>query len=193
MNLYLLQQYQFIQQLYSNNNYLDILLNIDDFFDILHLYAYKNWLDAQVVDVKFLKYFTVVTLKADRNEKDKSKDKCPDPKGGILLTKYDCKVEYTKTTEKLPVEVKSKNDVVFDKKLDKYRPKIEDNDIWLIEIYIPNKHIINDTVYDLQAVQDKLEDEKNNDNSGLDSVTSNNDETSNAEGDMSANMGGVGQ
>lgn len=177
MNLYLLQQYQFIQQLYNNNNYLDVLLNIDDFFDILHLYAYKNWLDAEVVDVKFMKYFTALTLKANRNDDDRTKDCCPDPKGGILLTKYDCKVEYTKTTEKLPREVKDKNDVVLDKKTGKYRPKIDTNKIWLIDILIPNKHIINNTVYDLQAVQDKLDDEKEIDNSNLESVTSNNDES----------------
>lgn len=177
MNLYLLQQYQFIQQLYNNSNYLDVLLNIDDFFDILHLYAYKNWLEAEVVDVKFMKYFTSITLKTNRNDKDKSKDCCPDPKGGILLTKYDCKVEYTKSTEKLPREVKGKDDVVFDKRREKYRPKIDNNDIWLVDILIPNKHIINDTVYDLQAVQDKLDDEKEIDDNGLESITSNNDET----------------
>lgn len=171
MNLYLLQQYQFIQKLYNNNNYLDVLLNIDDFFDILHLYAYKNWLEAEVVDVKFMKYFTSITLKALRDDKDKSKDMCPDPKGGILLTKYDCKVEYTKTTEKMPREIKDKNDVVLDKKTGKYRPKIDTNKIWLIDILIPNKHIINNTVYDLQAVQDKLDDEKEIDNSGLDSIS----------------------
>lgn len=179
MNLYLLQQYQFIQQLYNNSNYLDVLLNVDDFFDILHLYAYKNWLEAEVVDVKFMKYFVSITLKANRNDKDKSKDKCPDPKGGILLTKYDCKVEYTKTKEKLPREVKSKDDVVMDKRRGVYRPKIDTNDIWLVDILIPSKHIINDTVYDLQAVQDKLEDEKDSDNDSLDSITSNNDNVSN--------------
>ena len=32
-------------------------------------------------------------MKANRSE-DKSKDKCPDPKAGVVLTKYDCKVEY---------------------------------------------------------------------------------------------------
>ena len=62
MNLYLLQQYQFIQQLYNNSNYLDVLLNVDDFFDILHLYAYKNWLEAEVLDVKLMKYFVSIKI-----------------------------------------------------------------------------------------------------------------------------------
>ena len=34
MNLFLLQQYQFINDIYKNENYLDVLMNIDDFFDI---------------------------------------------------------------------------------------------------------------------------------------------------------------
>ena len=62
MNLYLLQQYQFIQRLYKNESYLDVLMNIDDFFDILHIYAFPNWLDAEVVDVKFMKYFTNIVI-----------------------------------------------------------------------------------------------------------------------------------
>jgi hypothetical protein len=177
MNLYLLQQYQFIQQLYNNSNYLDILMNVDDFFDILHIYSYKNWLEAEVVDAKFLKYFTNIVLKADRNDKDRSKDKCPDPKGGILLTKYDCKVEYIKTTEKKPREVHTKDDVVFDNRRGKYIPRIDDNDIWVVQLMIPNKHLINNTVYDLQAAQDKLNDDTKSDNADLDSVTTNNDET----------------
>ena len=99
MNLYLLQQYQFIQRLYKNNSYLDVMMNIDDFFDILNVYAFPKWLDAQVVDVTFMKYYTNVILKADRDDKNKEKYMCPDPKAGVLLTKYDCKVEYIKSNE----------------------------------------------------------------------------------------------
>lgn len=177
MNLYILQQYQFIQQLYKNSSYLDVLMNIDDFFDILNVYAFPNWLDAQVVDVKFMKYYTNVILKADRNDKDKTLDKCPDPRGGVLLTKYDCQVEYTKTTEDMPAEVKTFKDVVVDKKTGKQRPKMEHKDIWLIDILIPNKHIINDNIYDLEAIQQKLQDD-NEISGSTESVVSNGDEVS---------------
>lgn len=174
MNLYLLQQYQFIQQLYKNNNYLDILLNIDDFFDILHIYAFSNWLDAEVVDVKFMKYFTNIILKSPRDD-NKKKDKCPDPKAGIILTKYDCKVEYEKTTEIVPKEVSSSKDMVYDKKTGRERPKMETKKIWLIDIMIPNKHIINDNVYDLDAIQQKIED-KDDESDSMENIVSNNDE-----------------
>lgn len=174
MNLYLLQQYQFIQRLYKNENYLDVLMNVDDFFDILHIYAFPNWLDSEIVDVKFMKYFTNIILKSPRSD-DKKEDKCPDPKAGIILTKYDCKVDYIKSYETLPKEVNSENDVVIDDKTGKQRPKMERKKIWLVDILIPNKHIINDTVYDLEAIQNKLEDE-NDEEENLESVVSNNDE-----------------
>ena len=174
MNLYLLQQYQFIQRLYKNENYLDVLMNIDDFFDILHIYTFPNWLDAEVVDVKFMKYFTNIILKTPRSD-NKKEDKCPDPKAGVVLTKYDCKVDYIKSYELLPKDVESENDVVIDDKTGKQRPKLERKNIWLVDILIPNKHIINDTVYDLEAIQNKLEDEDEEDEN-LESVVSNNDE-----------------
>lgn len=174
MNLYLLQQYQFIQRLYKNENYLDVLMNIDDFFDILHIYAFPNWLDAEVVDVKFMKYFTNIILKTPRSD-NKKEDKCPDPKAGVVLTKYDCKVDYIKSYELLPKDVESENDVVIDDKTGKQRPKLERKNVWLVDILIPNKHIINDTVYDLEAIQNKLEDEDEEDEN-LESVVSNNDE-----------------
>lgn len=174
MNLYLLQQYQFIQRLYKNENYLDVLMNIDDFFDILHIYAFPNWLDAEVVDVKFMKYFTNIILKTPRSD-NKKEDKCPDPKAGVVLTKYDCKVDYIKSYELLPKDVESENDVVIDDKTGKQRPKLERKNVWLVDILIPNKHIINDTVYDLEAIQNKLEDEDEEDEN-LENVVSNNDE-----------------
>ena len=40
---------------------------------------------------------------------------------------------------------------------------------------IPNKHIINDNVYDLDAIQKKLDDEDDNDEN-IESVVSNGDE-----------------
>lgn len=174
MNLYLLQQYQFIQRLYKNENYLDVLMNIDDFFDILHIYAFPNWLDSEVVDVKFMKYFTNIILKSPRSD-NKKEDKCPDPKAGVILTKYDCKVDYIKSYELLPKDVESEKDVVIDDKTGKQRPKLERKNVWLVDILIPNKHIINDTIYDLEAIQNKLEDENEKDEN-LESVVSNNDE-----------------
>lgn len=165
MNLFLLQQYKFIQDLYKNEDYTDILINIDDFFDILNVYTFPNWLDAEVVELKFFKYYTNIILKAPLN-------KMPHPKGAQLLIKYDCQIKYKKTKEVLPVEVKEKDDVYFDQKSGDFRPKVEEKEVWLVDILIPNKHIINDQVYDLESAQEKVEDEQE-DNENMENVVTN--------------------
>lgn len=155
MNLYILSQYQFIQNLYRNENYLDILINISDFFDILNIYAFPNWLDAEVVDLKVKKYFTNIVLKSPIN-------KVPNPKGAIILGKYDCIVKYKQTTEYIPVAPKSDKDYIYDEKTGEMKPKIKKRKIFIVDIMIPNKHIINDKIYDLEAVQQKLDREAQN-------------------------------
>ena len=156
MNLFILSQYKLIQQLYKNENFLDSLINIDDFFDILGLYVFPNWLDCEVVEVKYLKYFTNIKLKSPYK-------KMPHPKGSVLLTKYDCQVKYIKTTEYLPKEVKSIDDTVIDKENGERKPKVEKKNVWIIDILIPNKMIVNDDIYDLEDVQNKLKDEQETD------------------------------
>lgn len=164
MNLFLLQQYKFIQDLYKNEDYIDILINIDDFFDILNVYVFPNWLDAEVVGVKFYKYFTNIKIKTPY-------DKMPHPKGAQILIKYDCQVKYTKTKEIVPVEVKSKKDIYIDKD-GEFKPKVEEKEVWIVDILIPNKHIINDNVFDLEKVQGKLEEEEE-DNEDMENVVTN--------------------
>lgn len=165
MNLFLLQQYKFIQDLYKNENFIDILINIDDFFDILNVYAFPNWIDSEIVGVDFMKYFTQIKLKTPI-------DKMPHPKGAQVLLKYDCHIKYKKTKEVVPVEVKSNKDVYFDNKSGEYKPKVEEKECWIIDILIPNKHIINEKIYDLETMQDKVEEIQEKDDE-LESVVEN--------------------
>lgn len=167
MNLFILSQYKLIQQLYKNENFLDSLINIDDFFDILGLYVFPNWLDCEVVEVKYLKYFTNIKLKSPYK-------KMPHPKGSILLTKYDCQVKYIKTTEYLPKEVNDIEDTVIDKKTGERKPKVEKKKVWIVDILIPNKMIVNDDVYDLEDVQNKLKDEQET-NDDMENILTNED------------------
>ena len=108
MNLFILSQYKLIQELYKNDDFFEILINIDDFFDLINLYVFPNWLNAEVVNVDFLKYFTSITLKTPY-------DKMLHPKGAQLLLKYDCQVKYRETYEYVPKEVKSVEDTYVDK------------------------------------------------------------------------------
>lgn len=165
MNLFILSQYKLIQELYKDETFLDTIINIDDFFDILNLYVYPNWLDCEVVEVKFLKYFTSVQLKSPYN-------KMPHPKGAVLLTKFDCQVKYKETYEYVVKEVNDIKDTYIDKKTGERKPKVEKKKVWIIDMLIPNKHIINDEVYDLENAQEKIADEQDI-NEDMENVISN--------------------
>lgn len=168
MNLFILTQYKLIQELYKDNTFLDTLINIDDYFDVLNLYVYPNWLDCEIVDVKFLKYFTSIQLKSPYS-------KMPHPKGAVLLTKFDCQVKYKETYEYVVKEVNSIDDTYIDKKSGDRKPKVEKKKCWIIDILIPNKHIINDEIYDLDDAQIKIEEDQD-DNEDLENAITN-DET----------------
>lgn len=156
MNLFILSQYKLIQELYKNDDFFEILINIDDFFDILNLYVFPNWLEAEVVDVDFLKYFTSITLKTPY-------EKMPHPKGAQLLLKYDCQVKYRETYEYVPRDVKVLSDTYLDKRTGERKPKAEKKKVWIIDLLIPNRYLINDNVFDLEGVQNKIKDDKNAD------------------------------
>jgi hypothetical protein len=171
MNLFILSQYKLIQELYKDNSFLDTVINIDDFFDILNLYVYPNWLDCEIVEIKFLKYFTSVKLKSPYN-------KMPHPKGAVLLTKFDCQVKYKETYEYVVKEVHGVKDTYIDQKSGERKPKVEKKKVWIIDMLIPNKHIINDEIYNLEDAQDKINiDQEMEEN--MENVVSNG-----AEGDM---------
>ena len=153
MNLFILSQYKLIQELYKNDEYLDILLSVADFFDLMNLFAFPNWENAEIVNVDFLKYFTVLTLRAPYY-------KMPHPKGGLLLTKLDCHVKYHETKEAVLKQVKSIKDTYIDKKTGERKPKVIKRKCWQIDIMIPNKYLINDNIFDLEAMQAKVNNDK---------------------------------
>lgn len=154
MNLFILSQYKLIQELYKNDDFFEILINIDDFFDLINLYVFPNWLNAEVVNVDFLKYFTSITLKTPY-------DKMLHPKGAQLLLKYDCQVKYRETYEYVPKEVKDVSDTYLDRRTGERRPKAEKKKCWIVDILIPNRYLINDNVFDLEGVQMKIKDDQN--------------------------------
>lgn len=152
MNLFILTQYKLIKQLYRNKDAMDIMLSVEDFFDVLNLYVFPNWFDAEVVDLDSRKYYTIVTLKTPY-------EKMPHPKGAVLLTKFDCKVEYKETTEAVMRDVVTISDEYYDAVNDKYRPKIDKKKCWCVTVMIPNRLIMNDNVFDLELAQKKMKED----------------------------------
>lgn len=172
MNLYLLQQYQFINTLYRNNSYTDILCNIDSFFDLLGVYVYPNWFESEIVDMKFYKYFTEIMLRQPQ-------DKKPAEEGAELLKKYNCQIEYLKAEDFKAKQINSPKDVEWSGKLERYIPKLEKEKIWVVSVLIPNKYILNDELFNVGEIQKKLDLEQDTDVELAQDIT---DELNNEEG-----------
>jgi hypothetical protein len=57
---------QAVQTLYDQDGLLDILLGVEEYFDNMDLYAYKNWIYGEVVEGPIVsKYWVEITLKFD--------------------------------------------------------------------------------------------------------------------------------
>lgn len=156
MNLYILQQYQFYNSIYRNDSCLDILCNISELFDLLGVYVYPNWYDAEVIDLKYYKYFTEILLRSPIK-------KMPHPNGSQVLLKYNCQVEYRKTKDYKMKNIESKDDMKWSDKLGRYIPKLEEEEIWVVSVLIPNKYILADNVYNIDDIQEKLDTEQETD------------------------------
>jgi len=158
MNLYILQQYKFIKQLFQHDDLVDVLIAIEDFLDILGMYSFENWEKGQVVGSEIKKYYTILTLKYPY-------DDMPNPKFKKILEKYKCIVNFREADDYLPIDnPKETDDTYIDKETGLRKNKIKKEKIWLVEIMIPRKYIENETLYDLDAIQEFLDEDKEEEN-----------------------------
>lgn len=87
-----------IQSLYDQSGLLDILIGIEEYFDNMDLYAYKNWIYGEVVqgpDVS--KYWVELTLKY-------TPETFPDPRGLMIFDKTDTKIQLKQDFEIVPIQ-----------------------------------------------------------------------------------------
>ena len=154
----------------ANGTLLDMLIEFEHVFDKQGLYVYDNWKYGEIVEGPSLsRYWLYVQLMYPYK-------KMPDPAGARRLLEIGCEVEFKKGTLKVPVDVKSREDLDAN-----HHPKLKKHKIWLIDVWMPRKFIdeftdekINvggDTV-DVdelnQAYDDGLDDETNIENQGAD-------------------------
>ena len=120
-----------VKRLEDTDNLLDIMIQVEDYFDSLDLYVFKNFIDGELVNGPYVKrYWVTFTLKYPYT-------KMPDPQGGLRLLKYGSKVSYEKASEEVPVPVKS----VSDLDPETQRPKMKKEPIWLVHFKIPRRFI----------------------------------------------------
>ena len=77
-----------IDRVTSNNDLLDILLDVEEYLDSTNLYAFKNWIKGVVVDGPYVsRYWVKLTLKWSYMQ-------MPDPTGAQRLLAHGTKVVY---------------------------------------------------------------------------------------------------
>lgn len=122
----------------NSENMQAVLIQIEDFLDSNHLYAFENWIDGVVYDGPNVKrYWIDITLKYPY-------ESMPNPRGGMRLQNLGAEITFKEDHEYVPIKVQSPDD------LDPLtrKPKEEKRKIWLVNIRIPRKFI-----------QDAIEDE----------------------------------
>lgn len=120
-----------IARLSDNDDLVDIMISIEDYLDTNDLYSFKNWINGEIVDGPYVrKYWVKVTLKWVYED-------MPDPDGALRLLKHGTKVFFRKSTEKVPVEIKSESDYESGTR----RPKMKTVKIWLVDLIIPRKFV----------------------------------------------------
>lgn len=118
-----------VNEFYDNTIMLNVALNIEQFLcDDVMLYPYKNWFKGELVAGPYLKkYYVIVVLRYDLHD-------MPDPEGGKVLQRFNCKVFYKKNRQKVLDEEKSK----------KEGKKVAKDEIsWLVKLVIP-RHLVSD-------------------------------------------------
>ncbi len=115
----------------NSENMQGTLIQIEDYFDNNHLYAFANWIDGVVWDGPIVKrYWISITLKYDY-------ENMPDPQGALRLVSSGATVTFKESVEYVSIKVEQPDD------LDPMtrKPKEEEKDIWLITIKVPRRFI----------------------------------------------------
>lgn len=135
---------QAIQNLYDQDGLLDILLGVEEYFDNMDLYAYKNWINGEIVEgPNVSKYWVEITLKF-------SHDTFPDPVATKIFEKQGTKIFVRPDWEVHPIEHPRSNDdmqSILGNAANLSTPKDERTPILLVKFQIPRR-LVNPESFD---------------------------------------------
>ena len=119
------------QKISGSETLTDIMIQVEDFFDSLDLYVFKNWFDAEIVDGPVVKrYWVSIILQTKYTD-------MPDPSGAERLMSRGCKVDYKKAKQETARDPQSSDDL----QPGTNKPVMDQETVWLIEIQIPRRFI----------------------------------------------------
>jgi hypothetical protein len=120
-----------VKRIETSEDILSIMIDFENYLDSNNLYAFRNWIDGEIIGGPFVKrYWVKVMLKFPYNQ-------MPDPDGGLRLTKHGTKINYDIKFEERPIEIKSPSDYQPGTK----KPKMKKYKIWVITMLIPRRFV----------------------------------------------------
>lgn len=131
---------------------LDMLMEMEKTFDNANLYAYKNWLDGELVEGPAINRYWFTTMWMYPHKM------MPDPAGSLRLIKYGCKVSFAQDTLLEPRSVKDPmKDIKSGAANERKQAKIDKKPVWLVQIEMPRKFV--DDAHDalLQFEDDEID------------------------------------
>lgn len=133
-----------ISKLNQSTGLTNVLIQVEDWFDSLDLYAFKNWFEGEIVEGPDVdRYWITIILQYDYN-------KMPDPQGAIRLINHGAKVGYKKMEKECTVDPNKVDVTAVDDKLNDWdQPNPQQNNqrtiptypVWLVKVIVPRKFI----------------------------------------------------
>lgn len=118
-----------IENIYGSNNSLNILKDFERVLDELDVYVYDNWIDGELVaGPREHRYFVECTFMWP-------KQKMPEPKGGMRLIDYGCKVSFAESKIAKVRKIETPDDI----RPGTRKGKIDFNEVWMVKIIMPKK------------------------------------------------------
>ena len=114
---------------------LNMLMEFEKTLDNSNLYAYKSWLDGELVEGPVIdRYWFTTTWMYPHSL-------MPDPDGSLRLIKYGCKVFFKKDTYLEPSKVRGVEDIIGGSSNERKQAKINKYPVWLVTIQMPRKFV----------------------------------------------------
>ncbi len=149
-----------IEQLYGSNNSLNILKDFERVLDELDVYVYDNWIDGELYKgPEESRYFIECVFLWPE-------EKMPEPKGGLRLIDYGCKVGFKKDKLAKVRKIKTPDDIRPGTK----KGKIDISDVWLVKIKMPKKLMSDITRGYIELDKNKIEDIITKENGSINNV-----------------------
>lgn len=116
-----------VKGIFTSDGSMAVLLDFERVLDESDLYAFRNWELGELVQGPIVKRYSVSCMFMWPYKL------MPDPSGTKRLMKLGCKIQWKKSSIKVPVEVKDYEDFVPGTRY----PKMKWKSIWLVSIEMP--------------------------------------------------------